>query len=347
MIEGPKNIPQAAELMNTQLSQINPDCRFVVVVPVYKEFKFGRITKLLTELDDQTIGRDQFETILVVNNPGFRKEPADEEGFADNLELIDFVELQKLGGRFGNVQVINCTNGELPARHLGLIRGLGNETARIRLAQTSKGENGVIVQMDADASLDTDFLWRLDTVFQSTPSAQSVGIPRSPLPVDYPSDDLYLHLARQFLRTVTCLREGISPGSFNGSTLSFKAYLHQRDEIRTYMGYSMNEDYKLGEDLYKYSRFIYTPEPRIFVADRRRLEGFDANLRCCIAGQVSHLSVQMQDGMKEYFQREEDLARSRLNWDIVNESLVRMGILLFCQGRMAMGEGQMVKTYLE
>ena len=345
MIESPSDIAKAALLANNALDKTGPMCGLAVVIPVYKEFRFGRIAILLEELDCQTVGRSRFETILVINNPGFRGNEADQKGFKDNLDLMEHIKKQKVQGRLDNVQVINCTGGELPARHIGLARGLGNEVAQLRLSQTETGTNGLIVQMDADASLDPDFLWRLNNIYEANPSAESAGIPRSPLPVDYTSDDLYAQLALQFLRTVIYLMNGRSPKAFNGSTLSFKAYLHQWPEMRSYMGYSLNEDYKLGENLYQGSRFIYTPEPRVFVADRRRLEGFDANLRCGMVSIQPPEPVGIQENMELYLAREEELARSRLDWSRVNQSLVRSGMLLFCQGRTAIGPSQVLKTY--
>lgn len=347
MIERASDIANAAPQILDRLRPVNPDCKIAIVIPVYKEFLHGRIALLLDELSKQTVKTGAFETILVVNNPALNTTPAKQEGFEDNKALIEFLRKQHSLGLFTNVQAVDCTNGELPERHIGLIRGLGNEVACSRMAQTKAGRNGIIVQMDADASVDPDFLEKLEGIYEEVPSTESVSLPISPLPVDYTSDDQYLEYAKQFLRIVTHLREGKNPRVFHGPTLSFKAYLHQKPEIRLYMGYQMNEDYNLGENLYKYSRFIYAPEPRVFVGDRRRAEGFDAMLRAAYNITSDPVRPVLQDDMIPYLEREETLARSRLDWGKVDQSLVQTGILLFCRGRADIGSSQALKTYHE
>lgn len=347
MIERAKDIAIVAPQILDQLQPVDPDCKIAIVIPVYKEFLHGRIALLLDELSKQTIKSNAFETILVVNNPALNTTPAKQAGFRDNQALIGFLKMQHAMGLLNNVRAVDCTSGELPERHIGLVRGLGNEVACSRMAQTKIGSSGIIVQMDADASIDPDFLDKLERIYNQTPSVQSAAIARSPLPVDYTSDDYYLQLARQFLKLVTSLKEGRNPRSFNGSTLSFRAYLHQKPEIRRYLNYPMNEDYALGEDLLSHSRFVYAPEPRIFTADRKRPEGFDAILRAAYNITSEPVSPTLEDDMLPFLDREAILAKSRLDWDKVDQSLVQAGILLFCRGRADIGPSQVLKTYLD
>lgn len=272
-------VTEAAHGINDQLPPANPNCEAVVVIPVYKELRDGRILTTLEDLGRQTVGSERFEVILVVNNPVQGDKTYSSMGEIDNRLLLMRLAFEKKGGRLGNVHAIDCTNGELPAKHIGLARGLGAEVAQLRLKQTRKGDQGIVVQLDADVAVDPDFMDLLITNYSQHPDAESAEIRRLPLPMDYISDDLYFGYARYCMGDILSRLKGAGIIGASGPTISFKSYLQQIGAIREYMDAPSNEDYLLGLALSQNSRFYYFSEPVVYPGDRIRPEGYDANMR--------------------------------------------------------------------
>lgn len=204
------------------------------------------------------------------------------KGLLDNLRFLKYIDEQKKAGYFPNVYVIDCTDGEIPKRHMGLVRGLGQLVAENRLDQTQKGEGGVIIQLDADVSVTPDFVITLLEAYQR-PSVHSAMIGRIPLPIDFPSDDYYLNYAIKFAQAVVSglVAQTMLHVKFQGDgpTLSFRAFLHKEDEIRGYMEHSISEDFALGDLLLQAGQMYLLAEPRVYKGDRVRPDGFDSAIR--------------------------------------------------------------------
>lgn len=269
-------ITAMAEEYNTHLPHVRPSCRAMVVIPVYKEFEYGRLATLLDELSLQ---EEDFETILVVNNPAKTNAEFNKNGYLDNCRLVNYVAKQQEEGRLANVRIIDRTNGQLGSRHLGAARGLGNEIGRLRLEETTEGSSGVLVQLDADVSVAPDFLSALLAHYDANPEVDAIKIPRIPLQVDYSSEDMYLGNAQEFVQSVLLARKGGFDAKISGPTLSFRSRLHKESEYRQYIYWSANEDYRLGLDVSYGSRFALAAYPQVIIGDRKRADGFDANSR--------------------------------------------------------------------
>jgi len=373
-ITSTKQIPEEASRIISLLPPINPSVKIIVAIPVYKEFDSGRIAETLNELQKQTLPRSEFETLLVVNNPRPGFDPYGNTGYEENLKLIAHVSGEKERGSLDNIHVIDATDGRISQRHMGLIRGIGNEVAMERLQSTETGNKGVIVQLDADSSTDPDFLEKLLGEYTNDPTLESATIARLPLPMDYQDEMFYLALANSFKKNVEA-KYGKGTLSASGATISFRAYLQGVPEFRRYMNASMNEDVHQGEQLPRLSRHSLLPEPRVYAGDRKRKEGFDAVIRSVfsgnpvsissfqglidIIGKTHNLSRVVLDQEKkpdpfsaiqdllhnnpsllekflEYYKRELELVGRRIDLNKANKENVNMGACLFALSRMAL-----------
>jgi hypothetical protein len=273
-----KSVFEQAKVASAKLPEVNPNCEVKVVVPVYREFKGGRISDLLGDFEAQQIGSNRFEVVLVVNNPQPALSSPSFHGIVDNLQFLEYFAAQKNQGRFPNVHVLNCANGEIPVRHMGLVRGFGQLVAEDRLDKTKKGDKGVIVQLDADVSIKPDFLSKLTEAYRQ-PFVSSALIGRIPLPIDFKSDDYYLAYAKQFAEGVSSCLTGNFGMSSDGPTISFRAAMHKNSAVRNYMNYSQNEDFGIGRDLKEAGGMFLLADPRVYKADRIRADGFDSRQR--------------------------------------------------------------------
>lgn len=374
------SIELCAQGINSRLPQIDQQCEAIAVIPAYREFEGGRIVGLLEEMQAQSIGSRRFETILVVNNPR-SLDVSDQAGLEDNLKLLVYFNEQKQAGNFSNVHVIDCTGGEIQARHMGLVRGLGQLVAENRLSQTHQPDKGVIIQLDADVSVNRDFVSKLLEAYKY-PYVHSAMIGRIPLPIDFQSDDYYATYATLFAHAV--LYHHNRNGGFcgDGPTLSFRASCHKDQRTRSYMDFAMNEDYALGKDLSRLGGMYLLAEPRVYKADRIRPDGFDSVLRLIWvmmgdAWQVTESLVKLvyagTDISKEQFNltprnkfwemivanmktvdpeavsrlntylvQEEEFVKRSMDWDNLNPFLKVHGLYLYAFSRLAMGDNQML-----
>lgn len=373
------SVNQQAKAINAQLPPVDPLCKAIVVIPVYREYEGGRIAELLHELESQDTGSNRFEVLLVVNNPDSSYIPG-LPGLVDNLRFLDFIGEQKKLGSFPNIHVINCTAGELPVRHMGLIRGLGHLTAQDRLDQTLKGGQGVIVQLDADVSVDPGFVSKLLNAYQN-PVVHSAMIGRIPLPVDFKSDDCYFTYARQFAQAVATTLDGNSKFLADGPALSFRSFVHKHHLAGNYLSALMSEDFALGRSLQEIGQMFLLAEPRVYKADRVRYDGFDSINRvgyvnmflqretaetlfrhifkdspgsqtclsssiplteflCTVSAKLAIADRNIQIRMQAFLDREESLARRSLDWDHLDPGLKTAGLYLYSLSRLIMDEGQ-------
>lgn len=373
------SVVERAKEINTRLPMVNPHCEAKVVVPVYREFENGRIINLLEELQAQDIGSQRFEVVLVVNNPP-SSDASGLKGLIDNIELLEYFKKQKQSGSFSNTHVLDCTRGEIPKRHMGLVRGLGQLVAEERLDKTNKGDQGVIVQLDADVSIDPDFLSNLLRSYQN-PNVRSAMIGRIPLPIDFLSDDYYTTYASYFaFAAEAAVKNGGYIGG-DGPILSLRSELHKKESVRDYIGANINEDFALSDSLSNEGGMYLLAEPRVYKGDRIRPDGFDSAVRHgWVSTQATWTTVDVllrnafkgtsfskgqfdsmpqtefwamvkdtlrasnpvvSDPLDETLAREEQLARRSLDWDNLNPQLRAKAHFLFAFSRLALGENQM------
>jgi len=351
------------------LPPISESCQAIVVVPVYREFREGFILKLLGSLTEQTVSPDQYEIILVVNNP----QSAD-LAREDNKNLIDFIKEKQSHENFPNVRILDCTDGELPARHLGIIRGLGNEVAVSRLEEARIGDEGIIIQLDADTQVDSNFIKTILDFYRSHPNIDSAVIGMSVIPArrNFSGEDYYLGLALQFYENVKAYKNHKSPLAY-GPTISFRARIHKNPDVKDYMNYQSEEDYMLGMILQRHSNFGIAPLPRVYIADRERPEGFDARMRNFFAkdsvswGKLKRIiglalpgleinpEISSMDELyskvvtwleahhnklarkfRKFFQEELEIAVKYINTKDVDQHKIRLGALIFSLMRLTL-----------
>lgn len=272
------NIHEAALSINSLLPSVNTACKAIITIPVYKEFRHGRIADTLQDLAGQTVDSNSYEIVLVVNNPAPEHDKFGMAARQDNTELINYIRQKQTEEMLTNVRIIDCTDGQLPQRHIGLARGLGNEVAAIRFDATQIGDEGIIIQLDGDVSVAPDFLEKILKQYQGDPTLESSLIGKMPLPVDFDGDDYYLGMAEDFMQNV-CSHLLSKSVIGSGQAISFRARIHSNPRFREYIKNNTNEDLMQGLTLPPNSRFRVLAEPRVYVADRIRPEGFDATNR--------------------------------------------------------------------
>lgn len=366
-----------AREISAKLPHVDPLCQAIMVIPVYREFEGGRLVDLLSEIEGQDVGPGRQETILVVNN-SVLSENSNNAGRHDNLKFLDYLQDAQRNGRFLQVQVIDSTDGQIPERHMGLVRGLGQLVAEDRLDQTATGERGIIIQLDADVAVAPDFVSQLLQAY-SDPLVRSTMIGRIPLPIDYKSDDYYVAYARQFAYTIATIADGQGSIHTDGPTVSFRASAHKNPSVRNYMTMKISEDFGIGHLLTKYENMYLLAEPRVYKGDRVRPDGFDSARRnvwsqCSISFDriallsrlafgidIAFLANEFKDhppiefwkrlseklelenpALAARFQneldREEVLARRHLDWDNLNHHYKTSAQYLYAMGRLAMSE---------
>lgn len=359
-----------------KFSPVDPRCEAIAVIPVHREFEGGRLVQLLTELEGQDVPNEQLEVILVVNNRPLSIED-NNEARLDNLNFLKYFEAARQEGHFSRVRVIDATDGQIPARHMGLIRGLGQLVAEDRLIRTEKGEKGIIIQLDADVAVSPDFVSGLLQAYEN-PTIKAAIVGRIPLAIDFKSDDYYVAFSRQFAYGVATIADGQGSIHTDGATISFRASAHREQGVRRYMNLAYSEDFGIGEALSKSGGMYTLVEPRVYKGDRVRPEGFDSASRhiwaqCSLSSSRVHLLSHLAFGnghfsreqfesvpTTQYWQsytrkleksdpaagrklcdaltREEVLARQHMDWDNLNPHLRTTGLFLFALSRIAMGE---------
>lgn len=377
---------QAKEI-SSNLPPIDPRCEAIAVVPVYREFSGGRIVDLLGEIEAQNVGSRRFETILVVNNP-HKSDISDTngvDGFLDNRDFLGYFRDQKYAGRFSYIHLINCTRGEISKRYMGLVRGLGQLVAEDRLDRTGNGDQGVIIQWDADVSIEPDFVSRLLEAYKY-PDVYSAMMGRITLPIDFQGEDYYAVYASRYAEAVVSTLDGQSDFSGAGPTLSFRSWLHKKRQVREYIRRGINEDYTLGDSLANAGGMYLLAEPRVYIGDRIRPDGFDSSNRrgwvlehaslktvkkllgyatdytfpdirlseeqfsskfqtafwLRVKRQLEIKNPQIGRKLQDCLEREETLARRRMDWDCLDPQLKTKGLYLYALSRMAIGESQML-----
>jgi hypothetical protein len=374
------SVVNRARELNNRLPRVSPKCEAIAVVPVFREFEGGRIMNLLEELQAQYVGSRRFETILVVNNPP-SSDISGLKGLVDNLKFLAHINEQKQAGNFPDVKVLDCSRGEVPKRHMGLVRGLGQLVAEERLDQTETGDKGIIVQLDADVSVDPNFVAKLLKAYQD-PLVHAAMIGRIPLPMDFLSDDYYITYANRFAEAVESHLTGHVVYSSDGPTLSLRAFRHKDAGVRRYMDKQVNEDFELGDALSENGRFYLLAEPRVYKGDRIRPDGFDSISREAwvkmgllwntaeVLLNYAFINLPVTEGefkfipqsefwqkvktklvaenpegaarLQAYLDHEEVLGRRALDWDNLDPQLRDQALHLYAFSRLAMGDRQML-----
>lgn len=152
---------------NPELPVMHPDCRFVIVVPVYHE-QWQRLIRQLNSLQQQEgINPAEFEVIYVVNNgPDC---PARVRNH--NQRSIHTLRVARAMG-MSNIHVIDAASKgrEIPGCNVGKARHLGLEEACRRFEGI--GQDGWIINTDADCHFDDpDYFNKLKALIKQHPDA--------------------------------------------------------------------------------------------------------------------------------------------------------------------------------
>lgn len=289
----PDNVAEVATLVNGKLPYPNLETRAVVTIPVCREYHTGRIASLIDQLSNQSLDPKYYEVILSVNNPGRGEVGHDHDTFSDNRELIDYIDNRHVRHELSNVHLIDATDGSLPLRSIGMARGIANEVGSKRLERTWHADPRIIIQLDADVSVEHNFIEQLLSEYVADPAMDMAFLPKLPLPMDYPSDDMYCGYGIDFLEKI----DGYSKGRqlcYGGPTISFRSDIHSLPEMRKYMQFATNEDYQLSASItgdQMPGRYRLLAMPRVVVGDRMRSDGYDAIMRSAFARKRIHPEV--------------------------------------------------------
>ncbi len=187
---------------------MHKECEVSVVIPVYAEREYI-FRPLLSLVEQQGIKKDQFETILVVNNPPdapVRREAEDDAaygkrvaryqqavsenktvlGFIDYLrggelpqectsdEIAQLNQIKDSGLRIFAVDKTTPENAFSPENsHVGSARNRGVAEAVARFRDI--GKNGIIAQTDADTRFAPNYIATLLDAFRSDPELTGLG----------------------------------------------------------------------------------------------------------------------------------------------------------------------------
>ncbi|MFC2079908.1 glycosyltransferase family 2 protein [Bacteroidota bacterium] len=148
----------------------DPDLRYVIAIPAYKE---SRLTRCLDSLFlcDQTSAST--EVIVLINQPESADEliiNANQNSYQSALTWINQYQRKKI--RF-HVVLVN----DLPKKHFGagLARKLVMDEAVRRLNQVQK-PMGIIISLDADTTVESNYLSALEKHFTDKPEASGCSI---------------------------------------------------------------------------------------------------------------------------------------------------------------------------
>lgn len=223
------------------------DLELVIVIPCYQENGLLETLNSLENCDPPPCG---VEVIVVLNS----SDKDSEETLAVNVKTKNsFKAWNKSPHSFATYFLLDFL--DLPAKHagVGLARKIGMDEAVSRFEQAGNPQ-GIIVCLDADATVHPNYLVQIHQHFLSHPSMQACSIYfEHPLEGDVFESDVYRGIIQYelFLRYyIEGLRYAGHPYAFHtiGSSMAVRSVAYQRQN-------GMNKR-KAGEDFYFLMKFI-------------------------------------------------------------------------------------------
>lgn len=146
------------------------DLRLVVVIPCFNE---PDILATLNSLENCEPCRESVEVIIVINAPANAAVEIKSQNEKTFQEIIEW-ERNRKKNRF---RLFVLRNEDLPAKHagVGLARKIGMDEAAWRFESIRK-KNGVIVCLDADCTVEANYLQAVETHFSNYPAAKAASI---------------------------------------------------------------------------------------------------------------------------------------------------------------------------
>ncbi len=219
-----------------------PDLGLVIVIPCHNE---PHLLKTLNALAACTLPKCKVEVIVVIN--------AEENSSQEILKENTFTEIELERWIIKNdsaaLRYFYITNNALPAKDagVGLARKIGMDEA-VRRFDNCDNENGVIVCLDSDCTVESNYLTSLESHFLLHPSATGCSVYfEHPLEGDDFVPQVYEGIIRYelFLRYYNCgLRFSGYPFAWHtiGSSMAVRTKIYQQQG-------GMNKR-KAGEDFY-------------------------------------------------------------------------------------------------
>lgn len=219
-----------------------PELGMVIVIPCHKE---PHLLKTLNALAACTLPKCNIEVIVVIN--------AAENSSKEILKENTFTEVELERWIIKNESValryFYIIKNDLPAKDagVGLARKIGMDEA-VRRFDAIENENGVIVCLDSDCTVESNYLTALENHFLLHPSATGCSIYfEHPLEGDEFAPEVYEGIIRYelFLRYYNCgLRFSGYPLAWHtiGSSMAVRTKIYQQQG-------GMNKR-KAGEDFY-------------------------------------------------------------------------------------------------
>ncbi|MGE3825957.1 MAG: glycosyltransferase family 2 protein, partial [Bacteroidia bacterium] len=219
-----------------------PDLGLVIVIPCHNE---QHLLRTLNSLAACALPKCKVEVIVVIN----AAENSSEEILKENT--FTEVELQRwiIRNESAALRCFYIANNALPAKDagVGLARKIGMDEA-VRRFDASGNENGVIVCLDADCTVESNYLTALENHFLLHPSATGCSVYfEHPLEGTEFTPQVYEGIIRYelFLRYYNCgLRFSGYPFAWHtiGSSMAVRTKIYQQQG-------GMNKR-KAGEDFY-------------------------------------------------------------------------------------------------
>ncbi len=219
-----------------------PGLGMVIVIPCHNE---PHLIKTLNTLAACTLPKCNVEVIIVINASENSSEEILKENTFTEIELERWI----IKNDSAALRYFYITNNALPAKDagVGLARKIGMDEA-VRRFDSIENENGVIVCLDSDCTVESNYLTALENHFLLHPSATGCSIYfEHPLEGDDFVPQVYEGIIRYelFLRYYNCgLRFSGYPFAWHtiGSSMAVRTKIYQQQG-------GMNKR-KAGEDFY-------------------------------------------------------------------------------------------------
>lgn len=278
----PKNFPREKQ-------------RLAIVTPVHREWNNGHIIDQLDSLMRQSVDKQTFSTVLVINNG--TEAPA--QTVSENKLTVDVVrylarqleeipenpqisqaqreKLIEIRTSGLNVVGIDLTNGV--KKHMGLIRSIGSIYALEKGLPST--ENTYLSWMDADSQVEPQYCERVINHLSQNPEVNALYLPF----VYYAEGDrrtfessyrYRFDMTDRYFRTILfpTVEKGVG-----GPFMIGKASVWS-DIIDNFPPDSeRDEDFIASKRLFASGKVDFYPDTRVSTADRAYADGFDAKIR--------------------------------------------------------------------
>lgn len=279
-----------------------------VVIPVYRELENGNLFRLLEGFACQSSDTDRFELIFVVNNKPEIAGRRDNPVFVENQKTL--LLLQYLAGDVGEIpkftrslpqwqrrifrltkaRGIRCRVIDLStegiARVIGRIRDIGARDVLKRW-----GTDGIIAMLDADVTVGPDYVERILAYF----SERDLGVlilNRDMRPQAEEGADALFYQTHSQERYSQVWQNNFIPSlprALHGIEVGSPQIVARASALKTIGGVPQKrqgEDFDLSRLLCERFAYRFAPDIVVTVADRARVEGYDAGLRSLVLGHL-------------------------------------------------------------